>query len=88
MDSTEDKSQEKTMAKLKRASDNKAGNDSTDTDKSEKTISKKYLNHRRITQDQVHKVKQNGQRNKTVKKEHYNYPVQIISNCENIIQNT
>ena len=43
MDSTEDKSQEKTMANLKRTSENKAGNDSTDTDKSQKTIIKNQI---------------------------------------------
>ena len=36
MNSTEDKSQEKKMANLKRNSENKSGTDSTDTDKSEK----------------------------------------------------
>ena len=36
------------------------------------------MNHLRINQDQVHKLKQNGQRNKIVKKYHYNYPVQMI----------
>ena len=41
MDSTEDESQEKTMAKNKRTSENKTGIDSTDTEKLEKTISKK-----------------------------------------------
>ena len=41
VDSTEDKSQEKIMANLKIISENKAGNDSTDIDKSKKTISKK-----------------------------------------------
>ena len=68
MYSTEDKSQEKTMAENKRTSENKAGNDSTGTEKSEKTIGKKDLNHLRINQDQVYKLKQNGQGNKTVKK--------------------
>ena len=41
MDSTEDKSQEETMAENKRTSENKAGTDSTDTEKSEKKIIKK-----------------------------------------------
>ena len=41
MDSTEYKSQEKKMVNLKRTSENKAGTDSTDTDKSEKTTSNK-----------------------------------------------
>ena len=36
MDSTEDKSQEKTMANLKMTSENKTGTDSTETEKSEK----------------------------------------------------
>ena len=41
MDSTEDKSQEKTMAENKRTSENKAGTDSTDKENPGKTISKK-----------------------------------------------
>ena len=41
MDSAEGKSQEKTMANLKRTSENKAGTDSTDIEKSKKTISKR-----------------------------------------------
>ena len=88
MYSTEDKSQEKTMAENEKTSESKSGTDSTETEKSEKTTSKKDLNHRRINQDQVQKLKQNGQRNKIVKKDHYNYPVQMIRNCENRIQKT
>ena len=38
MDSSEDKSQEKTMAENKRTLENKAWTDSTDTNKSEKAI--------------------------------------------------
>ena len=86
MDSTEDKSQDKTMAENKKTSEDKTGSDSTETEKTEKKAGKKDLNHRWINQDQVHKLKQNGQRNKIVKKVHYNYLVQIITNFENIIQ--
>ena len=41
MDSTEDKIQGKTMAENKKTSENKSGTDSTETEKSEKIISKK-----------------------------------------------
>ena len=68
MDSTEDKSQEKAMDENKKTSENKSGTDSTKTEKTEKKTGRKDLNHRRINQDQVHKLKQNGQRNKIVKK--------------------
>ena len=78
MDSTEDKSQEKNIAKNQITSENKSWSDSNETEKTEKKIGKKYLNHRRINQDQVHKLKQNGQRNKIVKKYHYSYPFRMI----------
>ena len=61
MASTEDKSQEETMAENKQTSENKSGSDSTVTEKTEKK-GKKDLNHHRINQDQVHKLKQNGQK--------------------------
>ena len=77
MDLTEDNIQEKTMAKNKVTSENKSGSDSTVTEKTEKK-NKKYLKHHWINQGQEHKLKQNGQRNKTVKKYPYNYPVQMI----------
>ena len=70
MDSTEDKSQEKTMAENKRTSENKSRTDSTDTEKSEKTRSKKRSEPSSDNQDQVHKLIHNGQWNKIVKKEH------------------
>ena len=88
MDSTENKIQGKTMAKNKKPLENKSGSDSTVTEKQKKKQVKKDMNHRWINQDRVQKLKQNGQRNKIVKKYHYNYPVQIITNCENIIQKT
>ena len=58
------------MATNKVTSENKSGSDSTVTEKTEKKKLKKDLNHRRINQDQVHKLKKNGQRSKTVKKDH------------------
>ena len=49
-------------------SENKSGTDSTETENPQKKLVKKSLNHRQINQDQVHKLKQNGQRNKILKK--------------------
>ena len=59
------------MGENKETSENKSGTDSTETEKSEKQISKIDLNHRWINQEQVHKLKQNGQRSKIVKIEHF-----------------
>ena len=46
MDLTEEKREDITMAGKK--SDNKTGSDTTETEKSKKTINKKDLNHRQI----------------------------------------
>ena len=83
MDSTEDKSQEKTMAENKVTPENKSGSDSTVTEKTEQN----NLNHHRISEGQEQKWKQNGQINKIVKKYPYNYPFQMITNCKNRTQN-
>ena len=88
MESTEDNSQDKKMAKTKVPSENKSGSDSTVTEKNREKEVKKDLNHHYINQGLVHKLKQNLQRNKLVKKYPYNYPVQMITNCENRIQKT
>ena len=53
-----------------------------------KKMVKKYLNLHWINQGLVGKLKQNGQRNKIVKQDLYNYPVQMITNFENRIQKT
>ena len=88
MDSTEDNSQEKTITKTKLPSEDKLGSASTETEKTEKKTVKKYLNLHWINQGLVQKLKQNGQRNKILKKYPYNYPVQMITNCENSTQKT
>ena len=88
IDSTEDNIQQKTTEKNKVTSENKSGSDSTVTEKTEKKKVKKVLNHHWINQGLLQKLKQNGQRNKIVKGDPYNYPVKMITNCENRIQNT
>ena len=68
------------MAKTKVPSEDKSGSASTVTEKTDKKIVKKDLNLHWINQGLVRKLKQNGQRNKIVKKDPYSYPVQIITN--------
>ena len=48
MDLTEENREDITMAENMKKSESKTGDNSTETEKSEKIISKKYLNHRRI----------------------------------------
>ena len=88
MDSIEDDSKEKKMAKTKVPSEDKSGSASTVMEKKEKKIVKKYLDLHSINQGLLRKLKQNGQRNEIVKKDPYIYPVQMIPNCENRTQIT
>ena len=75
MDSIEDNSQEKKMAKTKVPSEDKLGSASTVTEKTETKIVRKDLYLHWINQGLLRKLKQNVQRNKIVKKYPYNYPV-------------
>ena len=68
MDSTEDNSQEITMAKTKVPPEDKSGSDSTVTEKTGEKMVKKDLNLHWTNQCLVRKLKQNGQRKKILKK--------------------
>ena len=87
IDSTEDNNQKKTMTKNRVPPEDKSGSASIEAEKQRKKI-KRYLNLHGINQGLLRKLKQNGQRNKILKKDPYNYPVQMIANCENKNQKT
>ena len=78
MDSAGDDSQEKTMSNTQLPSEDKSGSASTVTEKTEKKIVKKDLNLHWINQGLVRKLKQNGQRDNTLK-----ISVQLSSSKDN-----
>ena len=86
MDSTEAKSQETTIAENRKLQRINHVLIQLERKNHRKQQVKKDLNHRQINQDQEHKLKQKGQEIKIVKKGHYYYPVQMVSNCEKLIQ--